>query len=332
MNQPVQPSSDPAPVAQAHPRHEAPRHEGRRRAGSSRARTTRARTTRARLVSLLAAAGILTVVGCSSSHEGGGTELTPVVSAPAEAPAATIAMPTRENPVLRVGGNMESSVTRKGEEYRYKGCRVDTPLPVGYPAPTAPGAIELKWYPSVRRAEVTGKATQTPEQGRNSTFWPLFKHIESRQIAMTAPVEMDYRGGQNEPTGASNDNGAAQAPIDTAWNNGHNRPPQGDDANWSMAFLYRTQENGPTGEDGVVKVYDAPEVMVISIGQRGSYSKGRREEGIRLLREWLSQNPQWEEAGPPRGLLYNDPFTLPWNMWSETQIPVRPAASVRAGG
>lgn len=308
MNQTVQPSPDSAPAA----------------------RTT---ARRARLVSLLASAGILTVVGCSTSQEGGGTALQPVMRESSQEPAAAIAMPTREQPVLRVGGDMEAAVTRKGDEYRYKGCRVDTPLPVGYPAPTAPGAIELKWYPVVRRAEVTGKATQTPEQGRNSTFWPLFKHIESRQIAMTAPVEMDYRGGQEGTggregsTGASSDDGAGQAPNDTAWNDGHNRPPRGDDANWSMAFLYRTQENGPTGEDGVVKVYDAPEVMVISIGQRGSYSKGRREEGIRQLREWLSQNPQWEEAGPPRGLLYNDPFTLPWNMWSEAQIPVRPAGT-----
>ncbi len=249
--------------------------------------------------------------------------------------AAAIAMPSREQPVLRVGGSSEAVVTRKGEEFRFKGCRVDTPLPVGYPAPTAPGAIELKWYPSVRRAEVTGKATQTPEQGRNSTFWPLFKHIESRQIAMTAPVEMDYRG---QTTTAASDAGTETTSrgrsmaTGSAWSNGHNRPPEGDDANWSMAFLYRTQENGPTGEDGVVKVYDAPEVMVISIGQRGSYSKSRREEGIRLLREWLAQNPQWEEAGPPRGLLYNDPFTLPWNLWSETQIPVKLAGSAGAGG
>jgi hypothetical protein len=67
-------------------------------------------------------------------------------------------------------------------------CRVSAPLPADYPAPTAPGAIELKAYPVVRKAQAT--ALLGPEIGRNLAFWKLFRHIQSHAIAMTAPVEM----------------------------------------------------------------------------------------------------------------------------------------------
>lgn len=51
--------------------------------------------------------------------------------------------------------------------------------------------IEVKAYPAVRRAEWSGKGES--DMGRVKSFWPLFQHIRKSKIAMTSPVEMEYR-------------------------------------------------------------------------------------------------------------------------------------------
>ena len=93
---------------------------------------------------------------------------------------------------VRIGGDLAATVSGSDADYRAGACRVDTPLPVGYPAPTPPGSIDLKTYPSVRLAEVTSAGD--PDSGMNKAFWPLFSHIKKHDIAMTSPVEMNYRG------------------------------------------------------------------------------------------------------------------------------------------
>ena len=267
--------------------------------------------------------GTLAVVSaCAGTNPG-----TPVEPASAAATRAAVPGPTPENPVMRVGGDVDLRTrvtqTKSGAVYTFGSMRIDTPLPVGYPAPTPPGAIELKYYPSVRRAEVVGRAGVSPEQGRNDSFWPLFRHIESRQIAMTAPVEMNYHDqtpapGDSTPVRATDDSlsvGGAVAPASQG----------GSEGEWTMAFLYRSPDNGDTEQDGRVSVLDAPAVTVLSIGQRGSYSASNRRKGIEQLRAWLVEHPEWQQAGDIRSLYYHDPFTLPWNKWSETQMPVKPA-------
>ncbi len=202
--------------------------------------------------------------------------------------------------IQRVGGDLDAQVEGENGDYRFGRSRVDTALPEGYPAPTPPGAIDLKRYPSVRRAEVTG--TMNADWGMNIGFWPLFQHIKKNEIAMTAPVEMDYRDWQPE--------------------DGEKRP-----ASWTMSFLYRTADLGPTGTDGRVRVIDTEPLTVISIGLRGPYRLNAIEAGLERLQEWLAGQDEWEAAGDPRSFYYNDPSVPNDRKWAEAQIPVRKRAA-----
>jgi hypothetical protein len=160
--------------------------------------------------------------------------------------------------------------------------------------------IELKTYPVVRRAEYT--ASGSSNFGMNVGFWPLFNHIKDRDIAMTSPVEMDYR-----PEGE-------RAPLD---------PMKDATGSWTMSFLYRSTDLGPTGDAGRVKVVDHPEMTVIAIGMRGGYGMGTMNAGLEKLQEWFAGQDQWEPAGNPRGLNYNGPQVPMRSKWSEVQVPVR---------
>ncbi len=219
----------------------------------------------------------------------------PVLGSPASPEPANgkVAIPAPGS-LIRVGGDRQATVTGGDGDYRAGSCRIDTPLPVGYPGPTPSGAIDLKTYPAVRRAEVRGQGT--PDQGMNRAFWPLFDHIKGHDIAMTSPVEMEYRG----------PGGAAAA----------------DD--WSMAFLYRTSDLNGTGEEGVVTVRDSDPVTVVSVGLRGTYSMALVRKGVEQIEGWLAANPQWEAAGDWRSLYYNGPALRWWNKWAEVQLPVQP--------
>lgn len=174
-------------------------------------------------------------------------------------------------------------------------ARITTALPVGYPPPTPPGAIDLKLYPSVRRAEFVGRVT--PDVGMNLGFWPLLGHIKSRSIAMTAPVEMDY------PALAS---GAA------------------DEASpWTMSFLYREADMGALGEDGTVRVVDREPTLVVALGTLGDYRWERAQADVARLRQWLDAHAEFEAVGAPRALYYNGPEQRPADKWGEVQIPVK---------
>ena len=138
---------------------------------------------------------------------------------------------------------------------------LEAPLPVGYNAPTPDKAIEIKTYPTVRRAEVSSEDIDTKKgRGSSNAFKRLFKHISSRKIAMTSPVETDFIGLSSTfldgPTAES----------------------------WTMSFLYRTPELGPVGDAGdSVEVVDRPEVTVISVGLSGSYKLDLVAEGVKIL-------------------------------------------------
>jgi hypothetical protein len=239
--------------------------------------------------------------------------LQPVGDAPAAAPAAgaapgSPAAPARPEGAPKAGesirlvgdAEVKPTVSAEGAVLREMGMVVEAPLPAGYPAPTPPGMIELKTYPVVRRAEYSAKGSTN--FGMNVGFWPLFNHIKDRDIAMTSPVEMDYR-----PDGE-------RTPLD---------PMEDAGGSWTMSFLYRTTDLGPTGEDGRIKVVDLPELTVVSIGMRGGYGMGTVNAGLEKLREWFASQDQWEPAGNPRGLNYNGPQVPMRNKWSEVQVPVR---------
>ncbi|MHC5113708.1 MAG: heme-binding protein [Planctomycetota bacterium] len=193
--------------------------------------------------------------------------------------------------VKRVGGDLEIQTELKPSGYRSGPHLVDTALPAGYPPPTPPGAVELKRYPTVRRAEVTGRSDANRSA---SGFFPLFRHIQSRDIAMTAPVEVDYH----------------------------------EDA-WTMSFLYRTADLGPTGRDGRVRVVDAPSRTVVAIGIAGRSGMRTVSRGLESVDAWLAENTDWVRDGEPRALYYNGPSVPARRQWAEVQVPVRRADEPR---
>lgn len=181
----------------------------------------------------------------------------------------------------------EDIVSREGPDgplYRAGAVATDTKLPVGYARPTPPGAIELKYYPSIRQAEVSGRGPGASFRG----FRPLFNHISSSGIAMTAPVEMEYA----------------------------------EDGTWTMAFLYHTTEDGPTGMDGNVEIIDTEPVTVIAMGVQGGRSMGSLNDAIAALEQWMVEDGRFQRAGDTRTLGYNGPSTPSRNRWWEVQIPV----------
>lgn len=193
---------------------------------------------------------------------------------------------------VRIGGNPEATAVwnEKKGKWRAGASDIDTALPVGYPAPTPPGAIDIKTYPSVRRAEISGK-------GDEGGFMPLFRHIQRNDIAMTAPVEMDYQT-------------SGTATLRTT----------------SMSFLYYTSDMNEVGtdpKDPRITIRDTSPVTVVSMGGRGSYDRSRVQKDVAKLRAWLAESPTWEEAGEPRAQMYNGPSMTPWNKWLEVQIPIK---------
>lgn len=202
-------------------------------------------------------------------------------------------------PVQRVGGDDEAAelVVKQGAEgplYSAGDVFTDTKLPVGYPPPTPPGAIEIKQYPQVRRAEVSGTGDMRGASQRG--FFPLFRHISRHGIAMTAPVEMEYA------------------------------PENGSEPDsWTMAFLYHEESDGDTGVDaGNVRIVDAPGVMVLSLGVQGVANLSDPKERSQLLQDWLESNEEWRvvEDAPVRVLGYNGPYVPPRNRWWEVQMVI----------
>lgn len=220
-------------------------------------------------------------------------------------PAEPAPLPEIPGGVQRVGGDMEAKVEKLpgrgvdgADVYVFGDCNVTTALPEGYPAPTPPGAIEIKLYPRARRAEVTGNTN--PDLGMFFGFWPLFQHIKRNEIAMTSPVELDYRG--------FNDRGRVST--------------QG----WTMSFLYREPEMGAVGNDGDVAITDRSPVVVISQGKKGPYFFDRADTTAQELVKWVEASAEWEVAGAPRALYYNGPDQDNSDKWSEIQVPIRKRA------
>lgn len=256
------------------------------------------------------ALGVVTMLaGCAS----GGSKHA------AEQKAPSIVEQVKVGEVMRVAGDSSAVAEFADGVWRSGDAAIPTALPVGYPAPTPPGAVELKRYPVVRRAEIGGTRGE-PDMGRTAGFWPLFNHIKRRDIAMTAPVEMEAKaydaaagvGGLGEGEGAAERDNA-----------------------WAMSFLYREVEQGPVGPDGKdqrVRVYDTAEMVVVSRGFKGNYSDARIERELTALAEWIAADGRLEPAGRARVLMYNGgPGDDPRKYWSEVQIPVRDRTGATPG-
>jgi hypothetical protein len=202
--------------------------------------------------------------------------------------------------VKRVGGNLDPAIQVVDGVYRFEQAMIESPLPDGYPEPTPFGAIDIKEYPSVRRAELTSK--DDSGNGMVAGFFPLFNHIKKRDIPMTAPVEMDYPGLYTD----------------------FMKDEPGAEGETKMSFLYRSSTQGPVGEDGKIVVRDAAPVTVLSVGARGAFDAAKEFDA---LRTWLKAQEEWEVAGDPRMFVYNGPFIDPEWRWSEVQVPIRRRAT-----
>ncbi|QOI99137.1 MAG: heme-binding protein [Phycisphaeraceae bacterium] len=270
------------------------------------------------VISLTVAAGVM---GVAASGPG------PVPAASTDEAAALETVlrtpPSRRDDwsTFRVGGDLFTISRRVSEtEWACGPCRITTALPEGYPAPTPPGAIELKRYPGVRRAEFSGNGNA--DRGMTMGFWPLFRHIQRHNIAMTSPVEVDYHGlvTDGDPSGGGEVGGAVGEAR------GEERP------GWTMSFLYRTKDLREPGRDGNVVVQDAEPVTVVSIGVRGGYSESVVRAGVKILGDWLASQDEWSAAGEARAMYYNGPEMPRRDAWAEIQLPIRPRTPMSLGG
>ncbi len=174
--------------------------------------------------------------------------------------------------------------------------RKEAELPAGFPPPTPVGEIEVKHYPTYRKASTDGNS--------NLAFWVLFRHITSNSISMTAPVEM-------------------LATDDTPENIRFAK----------MGFLYESPDLGQLGTYGKVEVSDAPAMTVVSIGVRGRQSREAVVQARKTLSVWLeSHQGKWTAVGPLRVMGYNSPFVPREENYFEVQIGVAPAGAEASAG
>ncbi|HLP85870.1 MAG TPA: heme-binding protein [Phycisphaerales bacterium] len=260
------------------------------------------------------------VTAPSASLGAGNAAVAASEPAPVAAPAApAIALPEAGKSV-RLAGDPAITVTKQGDFHIAGEHMIDTPLPVGYPAPTPPETVELKTYPTLRRAEVGGERDGVKSNGR-AGFWPLFRHIQRRDIEMTSPVEMDFKGI------AASAGLSADAPVLASDVKTENVPAVDiNDAQWTMSFLYRYTDQADAGvdpEDKRVLVVDTTPITVIAAGVAGSPNNRTVNKGVAALREFFASNPQYVPAGDIRGLFYNDPMVPENRKWAEIQIPVK---------
>ncbi len=159
----------------------------------------------------------------------------------------------------------------------------EAPTPEGFPSFTPVGMIQLKTYPAYRKAEGPG-------------FWPLFRHIQSENLPMTAPVEM----ARSSPAAES----------------GQSRAP--------MAFLYQHTGVGQTGPANGVSVTDAEPTLAVSLGMTGRPTAATLKDARQRLEAWLADHPDYRQASeqPWRFFGYNSPMVPDSDKYWEAQLLV----------
>lgn len=192
--------------------------------------------------------------------------------------------------LVALRGTADNGDAASGEEFQ---PIKEAEMPKGFPGYTPVGQIEVKHYPAYRKASASGPAE----------FWTLFLHIKQNDVAMTAPVEMDY----GDPRAAQNEER-------------------------SMSFLYERPDQGTTGKQGSVDVTDVPAMTVVSIGCRGERTTSAIADARAKLVKWLEEKKgDYVSAGPMRIMGYNSPFVPRDKNFFEVQIPVKPATAPSKG-
>ena len=172
------------------------------------------------------------------------------------------------------------------------------PLPKGFPPPTPVGQIEVKHYSAYRAATFHYQGDLS--QAGTRAFSPLYQHISSNQISMTAPVETRYPRSTLEAMGTPSESGEAQ-----------------------VSFLYRSTDIYPEEIAPNIQVEDVPPMTVVSLGLQGNYSYRSYQENLEKLKNWLSLHRQYEVVGKPRRFFYDGPYIPDVIKRSEIQIPIQ---------
>jgi hypothetical protein len=167
------------------------------------------------------------------------------------------------------------------------------PLPEGFPEPTPPNQIEVKQYPAYRAAtyQTDGKLVNAA----NNAFYPLYQHISSNKISMTAPVETRY-------------------PLETI--NGES------EGEAEVSFLYSSPRIVPKEISGNIEVKDMKPMMAVSLGLQGAYSYESYQSGLQRLSDWLKEHKEYRISGNPRRFFYDGPYIPDALKRSEILIPI----------
>jgi DNA gyrase inhibitor GyrI len=145
--------------------------------------------------------------------------------------------------------------------------------------------IEIKTIPAASLLAATARGNYFEK--KNSLFSPLFRYIQTNDIAMTTPVEVDI-----EPA--------------------------------AMYFYVSSDYDGPKLQSTEkVQVIALPARTVASIGVRGSYSAKNLAKAQAELQAWLAQQDDWQADGFARAIYWNGPFTFGMFKRSEVHIPVK---------
>lgn len=193
---------------------------------------------------------------------------------------ATAVEATKKLPRDQAVGQLKQAASEALDMLQFQPLH-EADLPQGFPTYTSAGTMEVKQYPGYRMAVGSG-------------FWPLFSHIKRNNIAMTAPVQMEYENNKQGQLGEK-----------------------------SMAFLYGTQNLGAIGKQGSVKVVDVQAETVVAIGVRGLRTRDRLSDTHRRLLKWIEAHPEYQVAGPLRVMGYNSPFVPSNKQFFEMQIPLQ---------
>ncbi|MBK8978849.1 MAG: heme-binding protein [Planctomycetes bacterium] len=177
---------------------------------------------------------------------------------------------------------------------------IEAELPLGFPDTAPIGEVVLKSYPDYRMA----RTPMAGSRGTTSSFFALFNHIKKNEIAMTAPVQIDYDGTGGEARNQE-----------------------------TMAFLYSHPNQGNAGADGNVEVMNVAPTLAISIGARGWERREDMASLQRALQDWLRAHAaDFEQAGPLRTMGYNSPMVPAGRRFYEVEIPIRPVGARAAQG
>jgi hypothetical protein len=149
---------------------------------------------------------------------------------------------------------------------------------------TEVGCMEIKTLPAATLIASRSEAKYFDRN--NGLFMPLFRYIQSNDIAMTTPVESEISPGV-------------------------------------MYFhIGNTTASERLKNTPSVSIHLMAERAVASIGLRGSYSAENFKNGEQQLAAWLATQPNYQRAGAARGVFWNGPFMPALFKRFEVHIPV----------